>query len=249
MSPKAELAPGAKVGPFCTVGDYVSIGKDTELISHVHIEGHTLIGSRNKIYPFTSIGTPPQDVGYGGEDTRVIIGDDNLIKEYTTINRATTKEEWKTVVGNNNYFMAYSHVAHDCVLGNWIIMSNVATLAGHTSIGDYATVGALCAVQQFTRIGAYAFIGAKTGIDRDPPPFMIVAGRKANLYGVNQRGLRRLGFSQEKIDGLKRAYKIIWRENKNFKNGVEQVRRKIETFPELEILLTFFDGSKRGILR
>lgn len=249
VNPRAELAAGVKIGPYCIIGDQVCIGKDTVIESHVAIEGKTEIGERNRIYPFVSIGSPPQDVGYRGEDTRLIIGDDNIIREYTTINRATTKQEWTTVIGHHNYLMAYAHIAHDCVLGNEIIVSNVATLGGHITINDHATVGALVAVHQFIRIGAYAFLGAKSGIDRDVPPFMVTAGPRAKLYGVNQRGLRRKGFSDEVINGLKSAYRIIWRENSRFSEGIDQVRREIDHFPELEILLTFLNGSKRGILR
>lgn len=249
VSPHAELESGVKVGPYCVVGDHVRIGRDTILESHVVIEGNTRIGERNRISPFASIGSPPQDVGYQGEDTRVNIGDDNIIREYTTINRATTKQEWTTVIGNHNYLMAYAHIAHDCVLGNEIIVSNVATLGGHITVNDHATVGALVAMQQFIRIGAYAFLGAKSGIDRDVPPFMVTAGPRAKLYGVNQRGLRRKGFSDEVISGLKSAYRIIWRENRRFSEGINQVRREIDPFPELEILLNFLNGSKRGVLR
>ena len=249
VSPSAELAAGVKVGPYCMIGDQVCIGRDTVLESHVVIEGHTQIGERNRIYPFVSIGSPPQDVGYRGEDTRLIIGDDNIIREYSTINRATTKQEWETVIGNQNYLMAYAHIAHDCTLGNMIIVSNVATLGGHITVGDHAILGALIAVQQFVRIGAHAFLGAKSGIDRDVPPFMITAGPRAKLYGVNQKGLHRKGFSNEAIDGLKKAYRIIWRENQRFSEGINQVRREIKPFHELKILLNFFSGSKRGVLR
>jgi UDP-N-acetylglucosamine acyltransferase len=249
VSPCAELAAGVKIGPYCVIGDHVTIGRDTILDSHVVIDGHTLLGERNRISPFVSIGSPPQDIGYCDEDTRIIIGDDNIIREYTTINRATTKEEWKTVLGDKNYLMAYSHIAHDCSLGDRIIMSNLATLGGHIHVGDYAVVGAFSAVHQFVRIGAYAFLGAKSGIDRDVPPFMITAGTRAKLYGPNQKGLRRLGFSEGKIDGLKKAFRIIWRENRSFSRGIEQVRREIESFPELELLLDFLNDSKRGILR
>jgi len=249
VSPHAELAPGVKIGPYCTIGDHVTIDRDTVIVSHVSIEGHTRIGARNRIYPFVSIGSPPQDIGYRGEDTRLTIGDDNIIREYTTINRATTKQDWETVVGNENYIMAYAHIAHDCFLGNRIIMSNVATLGGHITIGDHAILGGLVAVHQFVRIGAYAFLGGKSGIDRDVPPFMITAGERARLYGINRTGLHRLGFSQEAIDGLKKAYKIIWRDNKRFSEGIRQVRKEMESFPELEMLLNFLNGSKRGILR
>jgi UDP-N-acetylglucosamine acyltransferase len=249
VSPHAELGPGVKVRPYTSIGPHVTIGRDTVIGEHVVIEGHTQIGERNNISPFSSIGTPPQDIGYRGEDTRLVIGDDNVIREYVTVNRATTKEEWKTAIGNHNYIMAYAHIAHDCYLGNKVIMSNVATLGGHITIGDYAILGGLVAVHQFVRIGAYAFLGAKSGIDRDVPPFMMTAGPRARLYGVNRRGLSRMGFSQETIDGLKMAFRIIWRENHRFSEGISQVRREMKPFSELETLLDFFNGSRRGILR
>lgn len=249
VSPHAELAEGVKIGPYSTIGDHVTIGRDTHVGAHVVIDGHTRLGERNKIYPFVSIGSPPQDITYRGEDTRLIIGDDNLIREYTTINRASTKQAWVTAIGNQNYIMAYAHIAHDCILGNRIIMSNVATLGGHITVGDHAILGGLVAVHQFVRIGAYAFLGAKSGVDRDVPPFMMTAGPRAKLYGINRKGLRRVGFSQQTIDGLKKAYRIIWRENMKFSEGISRVRQEIESFPELEMLLGFFEGSKRGILR
>ena len=249
VSRHAEVAPGVKIGPYCTIGDHVTLGQDTVLISHVVIEGHTTIGGSNTIYPFVSIGSPPQDIGYRGEDTRVVIGDDNLIREYTTINRATTKQDWITIVGSRNYLMAYSHVAHDCTLGSSIIMSNLATLGGHIIIGDHAILGGQMAAHQFVRIGAYAFLGGKSGVDRDVPPFVMVAGTRAKLYGINTRGLQRLGFSQEVIDGLKKAYRIIWRENKKFSEGIAQVKREIEPFSELKMLLDFLEESERGVLR
>ncbi|MEJ2724577.1 MAG: acyl-ACP--UDP-N-acetylglucosamine O-acyltransferase [Deltaproteobacteria bacterium] len=249
LGPHAEIAEGVKIGPYSMISDYVTIGRDTEIGAHVVVEGHTQIGERNKIYPFTCIGTPPQDVGYRGEDTRLIIGDKNIIREYATIHRATTKQDWVTTVGNSNYIMAYAHVAHDCILGNHIIMSNVATLGGHITIGDHAILGGLVAVHQFVRIGTHAFLGGKSGVDRDVPPFMITAGERAKLYGINRLGLRRFGFSQEVIEGLKSAYRIIWKESKSLREGIEKVRREVSPFPELEVLLEFLDGSKRGILR
>jgi UDP-N-acetylglucosamine acyltransferase len=179
----------------------------------------------------------------------VIIGSDNVIREYVTINRATTKQEWKTVIGDHNYIMAYAHIAHDCILGNRVIMSNVATLGGHIIIGDYAVLGGLVAVHQFVRIGAYAFLGGKSAVAKDIPPFMLTAGPTAKLYGINRKGLSRMGFPQETIDGLKKAYRIIWRENKSLKRAIEQVRNEVKLSPELKMLLDFFDGSKRGIMR
>ncbi len=249
ISPEADLAPDVKIGPYSIIGEHVSIGRDSEIGAHVVIEGHTQIGERNIVYPFTSIGTPPQDVGYGGEDTRLIMGDDNVVREYVTINRATTKGEWKTVIGSRIYLMAYAHVAHDCNLKDDVILTNGATLGGHVTIGEFAILGAFLAVQQFVRIGAHAFVGAKTGIDRDVPPFMITAGPRAKLYGINQKGLIRRGFSQNTIDVLKKAYSIIWRKNKRFDEGIREARERLEPLPELEMLLNFLDGSKMGVLR
>ncbi|MBW2066352.1 MAG: acyl-ACP--UDP-N-acetylglucosamine O-acyltransferase [Deltaproteobacteria bacterium] len=249
VSPHAELGEGVRIGPYSVIGDHVKIGRETIIASHVVIDGHTILGERNRIYPFVSIGSPPQDIGYRGEDTRLIIGHENIIREYATINRATTKEQWQTVIGNGNYIMAYAHIAHDCKLGNNIIMSNVATLGGHIIVGDHAILGGMVAVHQFVRIGAYAFLGGKSGVDRDVPPFMITAGPRAKLYGINGRGLKRHGFPQEKIDKLKKAYRIIWRDHRRLSEGIEQVKREIEPFPELELLLGFLHESKRGVLR
>ncbi len=249
VSPSAELGSGVKIGPYSIIGEHVSIGRNTVIKAHVFIEGHTQIGERNRIYPFSSIGTPPQDITYRGEDTHVIIGNDNVIREYVTINRATTKEKWKTVIGNNNFIMAYAHIAHDCFLGDRVIMSNVATLGGHITIGDQAILGGLVAVHQFVRIGSYAFVGGKTAVDRDVPPFMFAAGPRARLYGINRKGLDRTGFSQETIDSLKKAYRIIWKSNRRFSEGIKQARNELKPLPELDLLLNFFNGSKRGVLR
>ena len=249
VSSGAELAAGVKIGPFSTVGGDVIIGRDTVIGSHVIIEGHTRMGEKNRIFPFSCIGTPPQDTGYNNEDTRLIMGDNNVVREYVTINRATTKDEWETVMGNDNYLMSYAHVAHDCHLANGVVLTNGATLGGHTQIGDYAILGAFLAVQQFVRIGAHAYLGAKAGIDRDVPPFMITAGPRAKLYGINQKGLIRRGFSQETIDILKKAYSILWRKNRNLSDGIDQVRGELELIPELKMLLDFLGESKRGILR
>ena len=249
VSSKAEIGSGVEIGPYSIIGENVTIGRESVIGAHVVIDGYTQIGMRNKISPFTSIGGPPQDIGYRGEDTRVIIGNDNVIREYVTIHRATTKETWKTIMGDHNYIMAYAHIAHDCVLGDRVIMSNVATLGGHIAIGDHAILGGLVAVHQFVRIGTHAFVGGKSGIDRDVPPFMISAGPRAKLYGVNRTGLNRSGFSRESIDGLKMAYRIIWRENKRQSKAIEQVRKEVKPSPELEVLLNFFKDSKRGILR
>jgi len=245
----AVLGQDVRIGPYSIIGDHVRIGDGTEVGAHVVIEGRTTIGMGNKIYPFVTLGTPPQDIGYRGEDTGLTIGDKNIIREYATIHRATTKEEWKTVIGNGNYLMAYSHVAHDCRVGNGVILSNVATLGGHTKVGDHAILGGLVAAHQFVRIGAFAFVGGMTGVDRDVPPFMLVAGGRAKLYGPNRKGLSRHGFSTEEIDNLKSAYRIIWRESASFAEGIARVKAELKHTPAIHILLSFLENSKRGILR
>ena len=252
VSPKAELASGVKIGPYCVIGEKVIIGKDTLLASHVVIEGPATIGERNVIYQFASLGTPPQDTGYRGEDTRIVIGNDNEIREYVTINRATSKQDWETVVGNNNFLMAAAHVAHDCVVGDHVILSNAVAVAGHTVVGDHSTFGGFSATHQYVRIGVHAFIGGKVAVTQDIPPFMMASagpGGRAKLFGPNQNGLRHTGFSREVIEGLKRAYKIIWRDNRSFKDGVRQAKEEIELFPELNTLLDFIETSKRGVAR
>lgn len=250
VSPKAEISPNVEIGPYSVIGDNVKIGEDTKISSHAVIEGHTEIGKKNNIFPFVTIGTPPQDTGYRGEDTRVKIGNGNIIREYTTIHRATTKQDWATIIGDNNYLMSYAHVAHDCAVGNNILMVNAATLGGHTTVGDYAILSAFIASHQFVRIGAYALISGITGLPQDIPPFMMASGPRARLYGLNLVGLRRQGFSREAITGLRKAYKIIWRDSTVISEGVKRVKEEMEPFPELNMLLDFLDGeSARGITR
>jgi len=249
VSTQAELGTDVQIGPYCIIGDRVSIGKDTVIGSHTVIEGNTTIGERNTIYSFACIGTPPQDIGYKGEETCIRIGNDNIIREYVNINRATTKQDQVTIIGNNNFIMAYSHVAHDCVLGDGIIMANVATLGGHTTVGDHANLGGLVATHQFVRIGAYAFIGGKSAVSQDVPPFVLAVGDRAKPFGINQKGLRRFGFSREVIDGLKKAYRIIWREARQLNEGITKVHEEIPSFPELEMFLNFIMASKRGVVR
>lgn len=249
VSPKAKIADGVCIGPFSIIGEKVEIGRDTVIDSHAVIDGNTVIGEKNRVYPYVSLGLPPQDVGYSGEDTRLVIGDENIIREFVTVNRATTKQDRVTRIGNNNYLMAYAHVAHDCTLGNSIIMSNAATLGGHIEIGDKAIIGGLVAIHQFVRIGAYAFIGGMTATVKDIPPFMMASGDRAKLYGLNVRGLKREGFSREKIDGLKRAYQILWRDHHLLNEAVKRVQEEIEPFEELDMLLDFITSSKRGVVR
>lgn len=248
ISPGAKISGDVEIGPYTVVGEHVRIGSGTKIGAHTLIEGNTEIGENNYISHFVTIGTPPQDIGYRGEDTRVVIGSNNTIREYTTVHRATTKQDWVTVVGNDNYIMSYSHIAHDCILGNNIIMVNAATLGGHTSVGDHVTLSSFIASHQFVRIGAYAFISGITGLPKDIPPYMMASGHRASLYGLNLVGLRRHGFSREAITGLRKAYRIIWRESSILKNGIKRVKEEMEPFPELDVLMDFLTAdSPRGI--
>jgi UDP-N-acetylglucosamine acyltransferase len=249
VHPKARIAEGVSIGPYAVIGEHVTIGKDTIIESHVLVDGWTTIGERNHILSFSSIGTPPQDIGYRNEETSLIIGNDNVIRECATVHRATTKADRKTEIGDKNFLMAYSHVAHDCKLGDNIIMANSVALGGHIIIGDHAILGGIVAVHQFVKIGAYSIIGGQSAVSQDIPPYVSAAGNRARLYGLNLVGLKRKGFDDAVIATLKKAYKII------FRSGLTQdeaLRRTLEEFPaspEVLSLVDFIRASKRGITR
>lgn len=249
VHPNARIAEGVEIGPYAVIGEHVSIGKDTRIASHVLIEGWTTIGERNHIFPFSSIGTAPQDIGYRNEETYLMIGDDNVIRECATVHRATTKEDRKTVIGNKNFLMAYSHVAHDCKLGNNIIMANSVALGGHIVIGDHAILGGIVAVHQFARIGAYAIIGGQSAVTLDIPPYVSAAGNRAQLYGLNLVGLKRKGFSDQTITILKKAYKIIFRSGMTQDEAIVKVTEELNASPEAMHLVEFIKSSKRGVTR
>jgi UDP-N-acetylglucosamine acyltransferase len=250
VHPKARIAEGVEIGPYSVIGEHVSIGRNTKIGSHALIEGWTTIGERNHIHAFTSIGTPPQDIGYKlHEETYVIIGDDNVIREYATVHRATTKADRKTEIGSRNFLMSYIHVAHDCKLGNNIIMANNAAFGGHVIVEDYALLGAIVGIHQFVRVGAYSMIGGQSGIVLDVPPYVNATGNRAQLYGLNTIGLKRKGFSDEVISDLKKAYKIV------FRSGLTQeeaFRKALQDFPdskEVNYFINFMRHSKRGVTR
>jgi UDP-N-acetylglucosamine acyltransferase len=250
IHPKAELAPDVEVGPYSVVGEHVRIGRGTRLVSHVYVEGWTEIGERCQLYPYASIGTPPQHLQYQGEPTRVVIGHDNILREYVTVNRGTVHGGGVTKIGNHNFLMAYVHVAHDCVLGDHIIMANASTLAGHITIGDHAIIGGLSGIHQYVRIGSYVMIGGCSALGQDVPPFMRAAGGyRARLYGLNSVGLRRHGFSNERIGVLKQAYELLFRSGHRMAEAVKQARDQFKDHPDVLALLAFIDGSKRGISR
>lgn len=249
VHPKAKIAEGVEIGPYTVIGEHVTIGKGTKIESHVLIEGWTTLGERNHLFSFSNIGVAPQDTGYRGEETSVVIGDDNIIREFSTIHRATTKENRITSIGNRNFLMAYIHVAHDCRLGNNIIMANNAAFGGHVIVEDYAVLGAIVGIHQFVRVGAYSMIGGQSAVVLDVPPYVNATGNRAQLYGLNLVGLKRRGFSDEAISDLKKAYKIIFRSGLTQDEAFKQVAEEFPDRKEVTYLVDFMRHSKRGVTR
>jgi UDP-N-acetylglucosamine acyltransferase len=250
VSRQAELADDVVIKAFSMIGPNVAIGAGTVVGPHAVIDGWTTLGARNEVHPFVTLGYPPQDLSYGGEETRLIIGDDNIIRENATIHRGTQRGAGTTRLGSNNYIMAYAHIAHDCQIGNNVVMANAATLGGHVQVDDYAILGGLVAIHQFIRIGKYAFIGGKSGLRMDMPPFMLAFGAPAKLYGPNLVGLRRGGFSRESIEALKKSYRIIFRSGLTLKEALGKVKQEVDQVPEVQALVQFIEeSSKRGVTR
>ena len=248
VDPAAELAQNIAIGPYCVVGPHVILGEGCILANHVTIAGPTRIGSGNRFFPFCSIGQQTQDLKYAGEPTHLEIGDHNAFREFCTVNRGTMPET-RTVIGSHGNFLAYSHIAHDCTVGDHVIFSNNGTLAGHVIVEDFAVIGGLSGVHQFCRIGSHAILGGCTKIVQDVPPFMIADGNPAEIRGINQVGLERRGFGAEEIRGLKEAYKILCRSNLNVKQACETIRAQVPESDHITHLLTFIEESKRGIVR
>ncbi|MDD3761360.1 MAG: acyl-ACP--UDP-N-acetylglucosamine O-acyltransferase [Acidithiobacillus sp.] len=249
VDPAAKIGDGCIIGAFAVIGPEVEIGEGCRVDAHALVQGPTRIGPRNQIFPFASIGTAPQDLGYRGEDTRLEIGSGNTFREFVTINRGTVKGGGVTRIGSQNLFMAYCHVAHDCQIGDRVVMANAATLAGHVIVEDDAILGGLSAVHQFARVGAHAILGGGTMAPLDIPPYMMAAGNHAQLHGINVRGLSRRGFSKEQVHTLKRAYRLLFRSGKLLEEAMEELLREGPDAPEITRLLDFIRSSKRGITR
>ncbi len=250
IHPGAEIAGNVEVGAYSVIGEDVKVGKGTRIGPHVVIEGITGIGEDCNIFQFASLGAPPQDKKYMGEKTKVIIGNNNIIREFVTINRGTAGGTGKTEIGDDNLLMAYVHIAHDCSVGNFCVLANAATLAGHIEIDDYAIVGGLVAIHQFVRIGRYSIIGGASAITKDVLPYCTVAGNRAKLFGLNKIGLTRNGFSTEEIDILERAYKMLFRSNKTVKKAVSDVKEALSKDSiHVGHLIDFISTSERGITR
>ncbi len=248
VSDKAELGDDVLVGPYCVIDEHVKVGNGTQLKSHVVLSGHTTLGKNNRIFPFASIGHEPQDLKYHGEASEVVIGDGNTIRENVTINPGTEGGGMMTRMGNNNLLMAYSHVAHDCLLGNDIIMANCATLAGHVHVDDGAIIGGMSAIHQFLRIGRYAMIGGMSGIVKDVPPFCLTAGGyRPGLAGLNLLGLKRQGMTTDRIRLLKEVYRILLQSNDSLDQRVAEANVLAEGDDCAEHLVTFVSTSKKGL--
>jgi len=248
VEPGAELGAGVSIGPFCHVGPKVELAEGVSLISHVSIAGTTAIGARTRIFPFASIGHPPQDLKYRGEPARLTIGDDCLIREGVTMNPGTAAGGGETVVGARCAFLAHAHVAHDCKLGNDVLLSNNVMLAGHCQIGDFAIFSGGSAAHQFVRVGAHAFIGGVTGVENDVIPYGLAVGNRATLAGLNIVGLKRRGFSREAIHDLRRAYRALFAPEGTLKERVEDVSAEFAQNAQVQQILDFLrEGGDRAI--
>jgi UDP-N-acetylglucosamine acyltransferase len=249
IHPSARLAPGVSVGPYSVIGADVEIGAGTWIGPHVVINGPTRIGIDNKILQFASLGEMPQDKKYAGEPTRLEIGDRNVIREFVTISRGTVQDGGVTRVGNDNWIMAYVHIAHDCQVGDHVIFSNSASLAGHVHVQDRAILGGFTLVHQFCHIGAHCFTAMNSVISMDVPPYMLVSGHMAKPHGLNVEGLKRRGFSAETLQALRRAYKVIYRSKLTLAQAIEQLKINAAQTSEVTVLVEFLEQSTRGIVR
>ncbi|HYX90814.1 MAG TPA: acyl-ACP--UDP-N-acetylglucosamine O-acyltransferase [Myxococcaceae bacterium] len=249
VHPEAKLDDSVEVGPFAVIGPKVRIGPDTTVGPHAVIEGRTTIGQRNRIFQFASVGAAPQDMKYGGEDTELVIGNGNVIREFATLHIGTAGGGGVTSVGDGNLFMAYSHVAHDCRIANGCVLANSVALAGHVQVEDHVIFGGLSAVHQFTRIGRHAFIAGGAMVAMDVPPYCTAQGDRAELVGLNTVGLSRHGYSEEQIRRIKEAYKVLFRSKLALNEAMSKLRAEYAGHPEIDVMLEFVSRSERGLIR
>ncbi|HTN94622.1 MAG TPA: acyl-ACP--UDP-N-acetylglucosamine O-acyltransferase [Gallionella sp.] len=249
IHPEARLADDVEVGAYSIIGEHVEIGAGTVVGPHVSISGHTRIGKRNRIFQFNSLGEIPQDMKYKNEPTRLEIGDNNTIREFCTFNTGTVQDAGVTRIGNDNWIMAYVHIAHDCQIGSHTIMANGATLGGHVHVGDWAFLGGLSGVHQFVRIGAHAMTGFQTRLSQDLPPYVTAADSPAVPHGINSEGLKRRGFSSESIKAVKHAYKTLYKSGLSLDEAKAALQSQSSAHPELQLLVDFLATSERGIVR
>ena len=249
IHPGAELDSNVEIGPYAVIGEHVKIGRGTSVGAHAVIDGWTEIGEENQVFHLASVGGIPQDLKYKGENTWLKIGNKNIFREFVTIHPGTVTGDSETTVGDSNLFMAYCHAAHDCHIGNNVIMANGATLAGHVRVEDYAILGGLTAIHQFVTIGAHVMIGGGAMVGQDVPPYTIATGDRARLRGLNMVGLRRRGFSEETLAVLKKAYKILVFSRLRISEALERIRNELPRLPEVTRFIEFIEKSERGICR
>ena len=245
----AKLAADVEVGPFAIIGANVEIGPRCRIGPHSIVTGHTKLGAGNQVFQFASIGDAPQDKKYAGEPTRLEIGERNVFREFVTVNRGTTHDEGVTRIGSDNLFMAYTHIAHDCRVGNHVVMANVATLAGHVEIGDHVIMGGLSAVHQFCKIGAHAFIANNAAVTRDVPPYVMAVGQPAEPHSVNATGLSRRGFTPEQVRNVKSAFRVLYRLELPLEEALAKLREAAATQPEVATFVEFIGRSTRSLVR
>lgn len=248
ISPRAEIGSDCEIGPYCVIGSEVVLGGNCWLQSHVVIDGKTHIGAGNRFYSFGSIGQRTQDLKYAGEPTYLEIGTDNTFREFVTVNRGTALGS-KTVIGNRGNFLAYCHIAHDCLVGDDVIFSNNGTLAGHVEVGNHVVLGGLTAVHQFCRIGPYSMTGGCSKIVQDVPPFLIADGNPAVVRGINKVGLERHGFTPDQLRNIKECYRVVYRQNLNVAQAVEHIRETVPDATEVESFVSFVASTTRGIIK
>jgi UDP-N-acetylglucosamine acyltransferase len=247
IAASAKLADGVAIGPYAVIGDDVSLGRGTTVGAHASLEGPAVFGEENRIFAHAALGHEPQDVTYHGEKTRLFVGSRNVFREFTTFHRGTAKGRGETVVGDDNYFMVSSHVAHDCQVGSNCVFANYVGLAGHVEIGSAVVIGAYAALHQFARVGDYAFIGAYTVARQDILPFCRTEGRaEAKTYGLNTIGLKRNGFSDERVEALQRAYRLLVKSKLNTSQALQRMEEELSGQPDVEALVRFIRESKRG---
>lgn len=249
IDPAARLGSNVSVGPFSIIEADVELGDGTRIGPHVVIRSGTRMGRNNRVFQFASIGEDPQDKKYAGEPTRLEIGDDNTFREYCTVNRGTAQDAGVTRIGNRNWLMAYTHVAHDCTIGDEVILANAATLAGHVDVGDFAILGGFAGVHQFCQIGAHAFIGNNCGITRDVPPFVLIGGPPSAPRGINSEGLKRRGFSASQLRNIRSAYKTVYRSDLRLEEAIKVLEQDLDEQPELLSFVTFLKNTRRSLLR
>jgi UDP-N-acetylglucosamine acyltransferase len=249
VHPGARLGEGVRVGPFATIGEHVEIGAGTTIGAHAVVTGRTRMGRDNRIFPFACVGEAPQDKKYAGEPTVLEMGDRNHVREYCTLHTGTVQDRGITRIGSDNLFMAYVHVAHDCVVGDHVIFANCTQLAGHVHVGDWVILAGFTGVHQFCRIGAHAMTAINTVLVHDLPPYVMAQGDTAKPHGLNTEGLKRRGFSPEAIAGLKRAYKTLYREGRTLEDAKAALAAQLQACPEVALMLDFLGTSTRGIVR